>query len=68
MASKDDKMEKFGLVIDALEKAPATGDGKPATMPCPVCGGTLRYIKGTHRGRPMIRASCGTPDCVRMMT
>lgn len=45
----------------------ATGGkrGVSGEIPCPICGGKLRYSVAASNGH--IWGSCATPDCVRWM-
>lgn len=54
--------------LTALAAVVEAIDGKrgvSGTIPCPICGGTLRYSVAKVNGH--IHGSCATPDCVRWM-
>lgn len=39
--------------------------GASGSIPCPCCGGTLRFSRAGYNGH--IHAGCSTPECVRWM-
>lgn len=49
----------------AIVKATGSKRGVAGTIPCPVCGGELRYSIANVNGH--IHAACATKECVRWM-
>lgn len=49
-------------VMEAIGKQPKGGSGE---VPCPKCGGTIRWIASSYNGHR--HAACQTPNCIQVM-
>lgn len=58
-----ERITKIAAAVDAWKKLPK--EGRPESVGCPICGGTLRIGMAGPRGHA--RGICDTPDCVRFI-
>ena len=62
-----ESVERIGVARAAIIAHTGAGKGKGAqgSIPCPCCGGTLRYSVASYNGH--VHAACSNTECVRWM-